>query len=94
MNIYKVRDNLINTIRGKEEMLAKYKDIQKTAMGAEDIVVYSVMRFLEVNLEELYGILTDVQLCCKQAADDSWRDNPDRMGGQFTQDEIDRAREW
>ena len=24
----------------------------------------------------------------------SWRDNPDRMGGQFTQDEIDNAEKW
>lgn len=24
----------------------------------------------------------------------SWRDNPDRMGGQFTQDEIDNANRW
>jgi len=24
----------------------------------------------------------------------SWRDNPDRSGGQFTQDEINRAGEW
>ena len=32
----------------------------------------------------------------KEAKDveQSWRDNPDRMGGQFTQDEINRAGEW
>ena len=92
MNIYTVRDNLIRTIRGKEEYLAGMKNTQ--AKGSEDIVTYSVIRFLEVNLEELYGILNDVQECCKQATDDSWRDNPDRMGGQFTQDEIDNAERW
>ena len=92
MNIYTVRDNLIRTIRGKEELLAKYREAQ--AKGSEDIVTYSVMRFLEVNLEELYGILNDVQVCCKQASDDSWKDNPDRMGGQFTDEEIRRAGEW
>ena len=24
----------------------------------------------------------------------NWTENPDRMGGQFTQDEINRAGEW
>ena len=30
----------------------------------------------------------------KQISDDSWITNPDRMGGQFTQDEIDNAGAW
>ena len=80
MNIYTVRDNLLRTIRGKEEMLATYREAQAKATGAEDIVTYSVIRFLEVNLDELYGILNDVQVCCKQATDDSWR-GVDRQGG-------------
>jgi hypothetical protein len=28
----------------------------------------------------------------KKAVEDSWIINPDRMGGQFTQEEIDRSR--
>jgi len=28
----------------------------------------------------------------KRASEDSWTRNPDRMGGSFSQDEIDRAR--
>lgn len=28
----------------------------------------------------------------KQAIEDSWARNPDRSGGQFTQEEIDRSR--
>lgn len=94
MNVYTVRDNLLNTIRGKEELLAQYKQAHILAKGTEDIVTYSVMRFLELNLEELYGILNDVQVCCKQASDDSWATNPDRMGGQFTDEEIRRSGEW
>ena len=80
MDIYTVRDNLINTIRGKEELLAHYREAQSKATGAQDIVTYSVMRFLEVNLEELYGILNDVQVCCKTATDQSWQ-GVDRQGG-------------
>jgi hypothetical protein len=33
------------------------------------------------------------QLSAKDV-EQSWRDNPDRMGGQFTQDEIDNAEKW
>ena len=80
MNIYTVRDNLTRTIAGKEELLAQYREAQAKAQGTEDIVTYAVMRFLEVNLEELYGILNDVQVCCKQATEDSWALNPERMG--------------
>lgn len=29
-----------------------------------------------------------------KAAEQSWRDNPDRSGGQFTQDEIDNYGRW
>jgi hypothetical protein len=28
---------------------------------------------------------------CKKSIEDSWIRNPDRMGGQFTQDEIDES---
>lgn len=94
MNIYTVRDNLIRTIAGKEKMLAEYREAQRQASGTADIVTYAVVRFLETNLDELYGILNDVQVCCKQDSDASWRDNPDRSGGQFTQDEIDNAGRW
>ena len=47
-----------------------------------------------MNLDELNKILADVEVCCNQATDQSWRDNPDRMGGQFTDEEIRRAGEW
>ena len=30
----------------------------------------------------------------KQMIEDSWRRNPDRSGGQFTQDEIDNSGRW
>lgn len=30
----------------------------------------------------------------KKASLQSWKDNPDRMGGSFTQEEIDNATAW
>lgn len=35
--------------------------------------------------------LCDLAAERKRAIDDGWATNPDRMGGQFTQDEIDRS---
>ena len=35
-----------------------------------------------------------VRVLERESAEQSWRDNPDRMGGQFTQDEIDNANRW
>ncbi len=96
MNIYKVRDNLLNTIRGKEAYLAAINK-ERTMVGLRDgeaTALSAIAQFLAINLEELYGILNDVQVCCKQASDDSWERNPDRMGGQYTQEEIDRADRW
>ena len=94
MNVNIVRDNLKKTIAGKEQLLAEYKKAQISANGAEDIVIYSVVRFLETNLEELNKILADVSKCCEQYDFDSWTTNPDRMGGQYTQEEIDRSDRW
>ena len=77
MNIYTVRDNLIKTIAGKEAYLAQMReDIVKY----NQTVNYTVAKYLEINLDELYGILNDVQECCKQATADSWR-GVDRQGG-------------
>lgn len=91
MNIHKVRENLIKTIAGKEAYLAQMReDITKY----NQTVNYTVAKYLEINLEELYGILNDVQECCKKATADSWAQNPDRMGGQFTQEEVDNATKW
>lgn len=91
MNIYTVRDNLKRTIEGKEKYLAQMReDIVKY----NQTVNYTVAKYLEVNLDELKKILADVEKCVEKDVEQSWRDNPDRMGGQFTQDEIDNASKW
>ncbi len=92
MNIYTVRDNLINTIEGKEGMLVTLnetlKDIELDSV--QRTVIATTAKFLEVNLDELRKILKDVTICCNQATEQRWLENPDRSGGQFTQDEINQ----
>ena len=94
MNIQMVIANLMNTIEGKEAYLA--------SLNKRRIVDKVAIEFLEINIKELTAILAD---CMKvreadivadlerkqKAVEDSWRDSPDRMGGQFTQDEINNT---
>ena len=94
MNIQTVAQNLRVTIAGKEKALAEYQEARKLATMAEDIALYPVVEFLKVNIDELRRILEDVEKCCEKATADSWALNPDRMGGQFTQDEIDNHGRW
>ena len=72
MNIYTLRDNLKTTIAGKEAYLE--------AFSADDheykIIRETMIEFIEINLEELRKILTDVETCCEQAkkeASDAWQ---------------------
>lgn len=76
MNIYTVRDNLKKTIEGKEQYLADLQDKSNTTRFVRE----TISHFLEVNLQELRAILADVEVCCKQASEASWR-NDDRQGG-------------
>ena len=68
MNIQTVRDNLKNTIAGKEELLAvftkpeNYDWLPQPDKTARD----AVNAFLEVNIDELRRILEDVEQCCTQ----------------------------
>ena len=90
MNIYTVRDNLKNTIAGKENYLLAIQQ-ERTFVGlrdGEDIALRATADFLKVNIDELKRILQDVETCCEKATEDSWALNPDRSGGQFAQDEI------
>lgn len=93
MNIYTVRDNLKRTIEGKEQMLADLEIPAVTTPGNR-MALETTAKFLVINIKELKSILADVEACCKQASDDSWTTNPDRMGGQFTDEEIRRSGEW
>ena len=94
MNIQTVKKNLEQTIAGKEQYLAAVINGLQSAKGAERAALKTTKAMLEINLQELKRILADVEKCCEKATLDSWRENPDRMGGQFTQDEISRSNEW
>ena len=86
MNIQTVASNLRNTIKGKEEVL--------TMLNSRRVVDNVAIKFLTINIDELKRILQDVESCVAKDVEQSWRDNPDRSGGQFTQDEIDNANRW
>lgn len=69
MDIYTVRNNLKNTIAGKELLLAELEKTESPATA-----------FVQLNLSELRAILADVEKCCEKATEDSWALNPERMG--------------
>ncbi len=97
MNIYTVRDNLKNTIAGKEALLEEYKKASLIAVRNDTpdrVTIGAMAGFLSTNIDELKRILKDVEQCAKQASDDSWITNPDRSGGAFTDEEINRGNEW
>jgi hypothetical protein len=100
MNIHTVRDNLKNTIAGKEKMLKDIKFNMAFGDGSwqsdigKQMALHATIEFLEINIDELKRILKDVEGCVAKDVEQSWRDNPDRSGGQFTQEEIDNANRW
>jgi hypothetical protein len=95
MNIQTVADNLRNTIKGKEAMLGGLKSTLDVRDTGARMALIATREFLEINIDELKRILQDVEVCAKQASDDSWMTNPDRMGGGgWTQDELDPNRGW
>ena len=95
MNIETVAQNLRNTIAGKEMLLATYEN---PLVGRQDaggrMAMDMMIEVLKMNIGELKRILEDVEKCVADDVEQSWRDNPDRMGGQFTQDEINNLEKW
>lgn len=100
MNIYTVRDNLKNTIKGKEALLEQYRQARAdNGYGPGDIALdaslFATQEFLKVNIDELKKILADVEVCCVRATKESWALNPDRSGGQISNDDLMREyQEW
>ncbi len=89
-----------------DDLISSYIDLRRIVEIDNANVVseaYYVRTEKEIEDEHIraLGILNKVQSLMnenksltKQASDDSWITNPDRMGGQFTQDEIDNAGAW
>ena len=100
MNIQTVADNLRNTIAGKERHLVSLNSVLAGhhLTDTERTVCATTAKFLEVNLDELKRILQDVEQCEPslpgEGNNDSWITNPDRMGGCYTEDELDTNRGW
>ncbi len=96
MNIQTVAQNLRNTIAGKEKHLVSLNGVLAGhhLTPTERTVCGTTAKFLEVNLDELRRILKDVEQCIEKDVYNSWRDDPDRMGGQFADEEVRRAGEW
>jgi hypothetical protein len=80
MNIYTVRDNLKNTIAGKEKMLASERENYKSEDPHIRMVAYATIKFVEISIDELKRILKDVEVCCQQHTEMGWQINPERMG--------------
>jgi sigma54-dependent transcription regulator len=86
MNIHTVRDNLKNTIAGKEEMLEKLQESKNVAARKDNPdqltigTIGAMAGFLSTNIDELKRILQDVEVCCEQHTEMGWQINPERMG--------------
>jgi hypothetical protein len=70
-------------------------DIQK---DLRDTAIDLWMHKPKCSDEELYKLLMqaadEIQRLRQANSDMSWRLNPDRMGGQFTDEELNRGNEW
>ncbi len=82
MNIYTVRDNLKNTIAGKEKYLAQVDSALAGGLASSQlrIALSTTQEFLAINIDELKRILQDVEVCCEQHNEMGWALNPERMG--------------
>jgi hypothetical protein len=85
MNIYTVKSNLVSIIQRKEQALSSWRK-----MADDDDGLDVICSLLTTNIQELKDILADVDCCCQQEIEQSWKANPDRSGGQFSDDEINR----
>lgn len=80
--IYKIAENLKNTIDGKEQMLVVYlaqKEIGGMSAG-DTMAITATIEFLKLNINELKVILFDVKKACEEHSLMSWEVNSERMG--------------
>ena len=79
--IYKIAENLKNTIKGKEKYLAEIDKINAmTIPSGEAMALAATAEFLKININELKVILFDVEKACQEHSLMSWEINPERMG--------------
>mgnify|MGYP006295467867 CR=1 FL=1 len=64
MTIETVRDNLRNTIAGKEMFLDQLaRECNRERLCGEVIALDATVKFLEINIDELKRILVEVEAC-------------------------------
>ncbi len=80
MNIHIVREDLVKTIAGKEAFLVRENENRYSDDPSVRLMASTIVRMLEINIDELKKILADVEVCCEQAIEASWALNPERMG--------------
>lgn len=100
MNIQTVIANLLDTIQVKEQLLKSFRN-------RSDLASETMAAVIELNIKELNNILADcmavreadivkdleMKELQRQNSVYGWMVNPDRSGGQFTQDEINN-KDW
>jgi hypothetical protein len=91
MTLDQVIRNLENTILGKRGLLF---DSINFYTGGDGVVERVTSEFLRVNISELERILTDLKQVQEATTAGSWERNPDRMGGCYTQEEIDASQRY
>jgi len=63
MNIQTVRDNLKNTIAGKEKYLQDLVEKAEIAVFPEAVAYNAMVEMLAISIDELKRILQDVEQC-------------------------------
>ena len=81
------------------DLISSYIDIRRSVEIDNANVVseaYYARTEKDINAEHVraLGVLDKIESLIDKNIEQSWRDNPDRMGGQFTQEEVNRAGEW
>lgn len=80
MKIHEIQENLRNTIAGKEAYLARENENRKSEDAHVRMVAFTVVKMLEINIDELQRILADVDKAVEQYNELGWALNPERMG--------------
>jgi hypothetical protein len=69
MNIQTVAQNLRNTIAGKEQLLTKWQEFHPVESSDRSHKA-TMVRMLEINIDELKRVLQDVEQCLPQIEHD------------------------
>lgn len=74
MNIHKVRDNLEQTIYGKEIFMSALQDSLHLISDVSALAELEMMlKMLELNIQDLRKILADLEKCSEKVEYDSFR---------------------